>query len=243
MGDAFIVRLNQYSAKLLARSAANAIIVHGTRQKEILLEKGIRANKIHCIPHGDFSYYTKWIDQTREEKNTILYFGQIMEYKGLSYLIDAMPKVVTCIPDIKLIIVGEGDITEFADSIKDDNRFEIHNRYVRDEEVAGFFQRASLVVLPYTDASQSGVIPVAYAFKKPVIVTDVGSLPEQVDDNITGLVVPPRNPDELSKAIIKLLKDDSLREKCGLAAYNKMKFELSWDRIAANTIQVYNSSK
>ncbi len=242
IGDAFIVRLNQYSAKLLARYAADAIIVHGNNQKNILLEKGVHPQKIHCMPHGDFSYYAKWIDEITEEKNTVLFFGQIMEYKGLNYLIDSVPKVASSVPDVKIIIVGEGDIAKYAGSIKDNDRFEIHNRYIRDEEVAYFFQRASIVVLPYTDASQSGVIPVAYAFKKPVVVTNVGSLAEQVEDNITGFVVPPGNADELSKAMIKLLKDDILREKFGLAAYNKMKLELSWDRIAAHTLQIYASS-
>lgn len=242
LGETFIVKLNQYSAKFLARFMADAIIVHGDNQKKVLIETGVNSQKIHCAPLGEFSYYTRWIDETSEEKNTILFFGQIMEYKGLNYLINAAPKIASSIPNLKIVIVGEGDITKYKDSINDNTLFEIHNRYIRDEEVAHFFQRASIVVLPYTDASQSGVIPVAYAFKKPVVVTNVGSLAEQVDDNINGFVVPPRDADELSKAIIKLLKDDSLREKFGLAAYNKMTFELSWGQIANKTLQIYQNS-
>jgi glycosyltransferase involved in cell wall biosynthesis len=241
-GEAFLVRLNQYFAKLLTRYAADAIIVHGDKQKKILHEKGIRSQKVHSMPHGDYSYYTKWSDVVSEEENTILFFGQIQEYKGLKYLIEAAPKVASAIPNAKFIIAGGGDITKHTDSLKDKTLFEIHNRFIPDEEVAYFFQRASIVVLPYIDASQSGIVPVAYAFKKSVVVTNVGSLAELVEDNVTGFVVPPRNTDELSKAIIRLLKDDNQREKFGLAAYNKMRSELSWDKIADKTVQIYQDS-
>ncbi len=66
-----------------------------------------------------------------------------------------------------------------------------------------------MVALPYTEASQSGVVSTAYGFGKPVVVTDVGSIPEIVDDGVTGLIVPPRDPAALAEAIIRLLKDGS----------------------------------
>ena len=96
-----------------------------------------------------------------------------------------------------------------------------------------------MVVLPYIEASQSGIIPIAYAFKKPVVVTNVGSIPEVVDDGITGFIVPPKDPDALASAITKLLRDDKLRKEMGESAYRKMEEELSWDKIADKTIEVY----
>jgi glycosyltransferase involved in cell wall biosynthesis len=96
--------------------------------------------------------------------------------------------------------------------------------------------------LPYIEASQSGVIPTAYGFKKPVVVTSAGSIPEIVDDGITGFIVPPKDVNALAEAIIKLLKDRELRRKMGENAYKKLKKDLSWDNIAEKTIQVYKET-
>ena len=123
--------------------------------------------------------------------------------------------------------------------ITDRESFEIINEFIPDEEIAQLFQRAKLVVLPYIEASQSGIIAIAYAFKKPVIVSSVGSIPEVVDHGKTGLLVPPGDAKALAEAIIELLKDDRLREEMGNNAFAKMEQELSWDKIAEKTLQVY----
>ena len=102
-----------------------------------------------------------------------------------------------------------------------------------------FFDEASVVVLPYIEASQSGVVAISFAFGKPVVVTNVGSLPEVVDHGNTGLVVSPKSITELAKAIIKLLSDGDLREKMGQKAYKFSETELSWDKIAEITNETY----
>jgi glycosyltransferase involved in cell wall biosynthesis len=95
------------------------------------------------------------------------------------------------------------------------------------------------VVLPYIDASQSGIIPLAYSFKKPVVVTDVGSIPESVDDGVTGFIVPPKDPAALAEAILKLLEDEKLRRTMGENGYRKLKSELSIDIAAKEILKVY----
>jgi glycosyltransferase involved in cell wall biosynthesis len=119
------------------------------------------------------------------------------------------------------------------------DNFIVHNYRIPYKEGAELFQRCSVVVLPYIDASQSGVIPTAYGFKKPVVVTDVGSIPEIVDDGVTGFIVPSKDPIALVDAIIKLLKDDGLRKQMGENAYKKLKTDLSWDKIVEKTVEVY----
>ena len=118
--------------------------------------------------------------------------------------------------------------------------FEIHNRYIKDEEVSYFFQRAKLVVLPYIECTQTGIIPIAYAFKKPVIVTDVGSIPEVVEDGKTGFIVPPKNSALLAEAITRTLDNEDLRKQMGINGYIKMEKELSWDSITEKLIKIYN---
>jgi glycosyltransferase involved in cell wall biosynthesis len=205
-----------------------------------LIDKGVACDKVFVVPHGDYSYYTEWSKGLIQEKNTVLFFGLIREYKGLEYLIRAVPTISSSIPELKVIIAGDGDFTKYESLIDNTAHFEIHNRFIPDEEVSDLFERASVVVLPYTEASQSGVVPIAYAFKKPVVATNVGSLIEVVEDGVTGFVVPPRNTEALSDAIIKILENECLRKKMGENGYENMKKKMSWEEVAQNTVQIYN---
>lgn len=226
-----------YTNIKLAR-ISDHIIVHGKKLAEQL--KNNIDKPVSIIQHGDYSFFTKWReDPITEEENTILFFGRIVEYKGLEYFIKAMPIILKDIPDAKLIIAGEGKIGYHKELTDYKNNFEIHNTYIPDAQVAVFFQRASIIVMPYIEGSQSGIIPIAYAFKKPAIATDVGGISEVIDEGVTGFIVSSRDSGALADAIIKLLKDEKLRREMGENAYKKMGAELSWDKIAEITIKKY----
>ena len=218
------------------------IIVHGKALRDVLIKKGISDKKIAIIPHGDYSFFVNYGKKISTEKNCILFFGCIRSYKGLEYLISAVPLISKKISDLKVIIAGEGDFSRYFKLITDRSRFEIHNRFIPDEMVSELFQRAELLVLPYIEATQSGPLHIAYAFKKPVVANSVGAIPEVVEEGKTGLLVPPRNVDALADAIIKLLKDEKLGKQMGENAYKKMKEELLWDMIAEKTIDVYKEA-
>jgi glycosyltransferase involved in cell wall biosynthesis len=241
-GTGIDIKLYLGFSRLFTRKMADAIIVHGERLKTILEDKGVPENRIWVIPHGEFSFYTKWAREKVKESKSVLFFGSISEYKGIEYLIKAEPLITSRIPDAKIVIAGSGDFRKYESLIKNRNNFEIHNRFIPDEEVAEFFQKSAVVVLPYTDGSQTGIVPIAYSFGKPVVITDVGSIAEVVDNGKTGFIVPPRNPEALAEAIIRLLKDDELRREMGKNAYKKTKDELSWENIAKKTIKVYEEA-
>ncbi|KKG81081.1 MULTISPECIES: glycosyltransferase family 4 protein [Methanosarcina] len=228
----------------LLRKYSNQIIVHGNRLKnQILTEYNISSKIVNSVPIGEhetepFKMYEK--PDLKEDNNLILFFGRIYEYKGLKYLIEAEPTITREIPNAKIIIAGTGeDFEKYQDMMVNKENFIVHNYRISYQEGAELFQRSSVIVLPYIEGSQSGVIPTAYSFKKPVVVTDVGSIPEIVDDGVTGLIVPARNSDELAKAIIKILNDNTLRKNMGERAYIKLKTDLSWDNIAKKTIEIY----
>jgi alpha-maltose-1-phosphate synthase len=229
------------------RKYSDKIIVHGKKLKEQMIrEYHLPENKVHSIPIGEievapFKRYIK--PDLQEDGNLVLFFGRIWKYKGLEYLIKAEPLITKEIPSAKIIIAGAGEnLQKYENMMKNKGNFIIYNYRIPYNEGAELLQRCSLVVLPYIEASQSGVIPTAYGFKKPVVVTSVGSIPEIVDDGITGFIVPPKDVNALAEAIIKLLKDRELRRQMGENSYIKLKTDLSWDNIAEKTIQVYKET-
>jgi len=145
------------------------------------------------------------------ERPTVLFFGYVREYKGLDYLLEAMPSVAAA-TDAELLIVGEFyDPREKYDALIRklgiEDRVRIIDEHVPDEEVARYFSAADVVALPYVSATQSGITQIAYACGLPVISTNVGGLPEVVSDGTTGLIVEPRSAEALSDAIIRYFRD------------------------------------
>jgi starch synthase len=226
----------------LARRSATRLIVHGNALKQMLVEKdGTPPDKIHVIPHGNFIIYRTWgSEEVVEDDRTVLFFGRIWPYKGLEYLIRAEPYVREQIRGVKVVIGGQGeDFRRYEALMENRDGFEVHNEFVARDEAADIFRRASVVVLPYVEASQSGVLAMAYTFGKPVIVTDVGSIPEVVDHGKTGLIVPPGDERALAEAIVSLLQDPEKRREMGRNAYKKATTDLAWDTIARQTVEVY----
>lgn len=221
---------------------ADQVIVHATSaRQQLLTQYGCSPERVNVIPIGSYDFYRTYASVAQPERpNTILFFGRIWKYKGLEYLIEAEPMITQAVPGTRIIIAGRGESFEkYRRAMVNPDHFEVHNYRIPNNQVANFFQQASLVALPYVESSQSGIVPLAYAFGKPVVATHVGGLPDVVIDGQTGLLVPPGDAHRLAEAIITLLKDASLRRKMGQQAQEFAKTELSWQRIAQKTLSVY----
>lgn len=196
--------------------------------------------RIDIIPHGEFSYYASTTVEPSLRKNpcspTLLFFGRISKYKGLEVLLESFPLIKKQVPQARLLIVGNGDLKPYEAQLAALKDVTVINQWVKDEEVASYFRQANVLVVPYTDASQSGVIPIAYTLKVPVVATRIGGIPEQVEDGKTGLLVPPGNVPQLSEACVRLLTDSLSATKLGHAGYEKAMREWSWEHIADQVI-------
>ena len=234
--------------RYLIRKNANEIIVHGEALKEEMIkEYSLPDNKVHAIQFGEHEvapFRRYYRDDIIEKGNLVLFFGRIVEYKGLEYLIKAEPTIVREVGGAKIVIAGARDsFLKYENMIGDRKEsFIIHNYHISYKEAAELFQECSVVVLPYTEASQSGVIPTAYGFMKPVVVTNVGSIPNVVDEGITGFIVPPKDPQAIADAVVKLLKNEGLRKQMGQNAYKKLKKDFAWDKIVEDTSEIYSLS-
>jgi len=225
--------------EMLARRSADQMIVHSQHVAGLLGKELGGSRNIHRIPHiqiGSDPAPAKF----EEDENLLLFFGRIWEYKGLEYLIRAEPLVSARVPQARILIAGQGeDFDRYRRMMKHPERFLVDNEYISEERAQEYFERASVVVLPYIEASQSGVIPLAYSAGKPVVATDVGGLPEMVEHGRTGLLVPPRDASQLADAVVRLLLDRKLRRQMGMCGKEKIAAECSAELVAQKTIDVY----
>lgn len=169
-----------------------------------------------------------------------LFFGRIEKYKGIGVLIDAYKSLKGKYENISLTIAGNGDMSAYTNTLSTLSDVEIINRYILDQEIADLFSRENTVlVLPYIDATQSGVIPIAADFNMPVIATRTGGLVEQLDDGKIGLFVEPNSVNSLKSAMEVLITDDrEFSKQVGLMSnYSK---ELEWSNITVHLINEIN---
>jgi glycosyltransferase involved in cell wall biosynthesis len=211
--------------------------------KQFIKRYKISGEKVTSIPLGILDMYREWLmPEMKEQPDTILFFGRISPYKGIDVYIRAADIVSTEIPQCKFIIAGKriaGYQIPNLPQLKNGCTFEVRERYISNTEVAELMAQSSLVVCPYLDASQSGVVLTAYAFNKPVIVTNVGGLPEYVWEGKTGFIVPPNDPERLAETIIKYLRKRSSLKNRNESMNELRKNELSWNRSAERTAEIY----
>ncbi len=171
--------------------------------------------------------------------NYLLFFGFIRDYKGLDILLDAMSMVGPKNPKLKLIVAGEfyNNAVPYLEQIKSlhlDDYVVLKTDFISDDKVADYFSAADVIVQPYKTATQSGVTQIAYHFEKPMIVTNVGGLPEIVPHMKTGLVSEP-NSAAIASAINTFYELPSDYFVKGLAEEKK---KYSWDRMLDSILSI-----
>lgn len=236
------------SQKLMSLQSSVSI-VHGRKLKKMTASKyGVDPMRIEIVPHGELSFYKKLRKANNPFSNNpsckrVLFFGEARKNKGIKYLIDAEPIISKHYNDYKICIAGsckDLDVLNCLEKVRNNQNFEIIDRYVPIDQVADLVESSYLVVLPYISATQSGVLSLAFGFGKTVVSTDTGSIGEIIEHEKTGLIVPPCNEKALADAILKLLKDE---DKCKLYGENAKKVAeqiLNWDTITYKIVNIYN---
>lgn len=200
---------------------------------------GVSEDKIRVIPHAIMNYHTESYTLTEFKLNyRIGFFGRINEYKGLKYLCDAFEIVFKELPNLRLLIAGQGNVAkQSAFFQKYDNSLDLHLRWIKDDEITNLIESVDIIVLPYIEASQSGVIPLAFSLGKPVVVTNVGGLSEQVPFGC-GIIIPAKDVEELAASILNLYKNKYLVQNMGIAAKKHADTFLTWESSAEKLISL-----
>lgn len=193
------------------------------------------------VPHPVYSIFPP--GHGREEararlgvrsRRVVLFFGFIRAYKGLLNLIQAIGRLE---PELDVGLLVGGEFYEEAAPYKEEaarsparDRIVWQDRYIPNEEVGDFFAAADVVALPYQSATQSGIVQIAMNYGVPIIITNVGGLPEVVRDGEMGYVVPPEDPDALAAAIRRFFVEERAAEFG--AAVVRARERYSWDPLA-----------
>ena len=142
--------------------------------------------------------------------------------------------------NLKVIIAGKGDFYFDKTRYEANPKFMFINRFISNKELASLISNSIAVVCPYIDATQSGVVMSAYALNKPVIATNVGALPEMVDDGRTGFLVPPRDSKALADAIRKMLEPETAQQMSKHIMEDYSSGKNSWKEIANEVEKIYD---
>ena len=201
-GASTLIRVGDWITAKMADHVV-ALTRHGRVQ---LLSKGFAKNSISVIPHPMYTLFRRWRPRAIKTGPVILCFGRIESYKGLDVLVQAFLSIRKALVGWKLIVAGSGHLPRSMAALVDEE-IRVINRYISDKEVAGLMQNAGIVVLPYTSATQSGVLALAQAFGRPVIGSAVGGLKEIIVHGKTGILVPPNDVPALANAFQSLTRD------------------------------------
>jgi glycosyltransferase involved in cell wall biosynthesis len=208
-------------------SSALTRLALGTGDSLVALSEGV-ANELRTllpnahvsvIPHPPYAVLDNDVSSANRAKweqriaasagsKILLFFGNVRPYKGLRDLVDAFPRIAAT---HNVMLVVAGTFFESIDSYRERitelgivDSVRLFDEYIPNEDVASLFSVSDLIVLPYRSASQSGVIPLAAMFRKPVVTTNVGGLPEALAGS--GVLVPPNDPEALGAAISQALR-------------------------------------
>jgi len=203
-------------------------VVHGQALVEELAPIVGARDRIVVIPHG---VSPRSEPLPRPESPSVLMFGRLEQYKGVEVLVEAMRLVWERRPEVRLVVAGAG---QAARLVPDDPRISLIARYISEREIDTLLAQASLVALPYTQASQSGVGTLAIAAGVPVVASDLGALPELAYD--PSFICEAGNPGALAETIVRHLNDGpDVRS----AVLRHAQARFSWNHAARLSTELY----
>jgi glycosyltransferase involved in cell wall biosynthesis len=228
------------------------LIVHTESTKERLIASGVGDVPISVIPHGILQRpsqlaVTRTIPST-DDSIEILQFGAIKPYKGITTLIRAFALLPSNLRQrCRIVVAGKLHmdptlLTGLAEELGVSDRIEFIFRFISDNEMAGLFQRASILTFPYREIDTSGVMMAGLEYGLPMIASSIGAFAKLTDgENVR--MVPPDDPSELAKALHDVLTDSALRAKLARGAVALWSSIPNWTQIARLSIDAYGSAK
>ena len=233
---------NRFERYWCIRLVPDFILLNKVQKALFMKEYGIRESRVHL---SRLSIYTHLLESASTTSLCsdpyILFVGSIRSHKGIEYLCEAMEPITNDLPDMHVIIAGKGNFYYDISRYEKNPHYMFINRYITNEELVTLISNSIAVVCPYIDATQSGVIMSAFALNKPVIATNVGALPEMVEDGRYGFLVPPKDSKALEKAIRQIIKPGIAQQLSENIAHDYSAGNHAWHSIASEMQGIYET--
>ena len=239
------------SAKLFSVSA-DFVVTNSRSERQLLVDNGLPSHKVRAV--HNFMYLPPpeepiCVSEVRarwgleDDAPVIGCVARLVSVKGHQYLLEAARTVLNEVPNARFLIVGDGplraELEQMAEELGIQHRV-VFTGFLRDE-IPSLYASMDLLAFPSTYEPFGNVSMEAMSFKMPVVASDTGGIPEVVLDGETGLLVPPRDPDSLAKALLTLLKDKSLSQRMGAAGYKRVRGYFTRDRAVDELEEIYAS--
>jgi glycosyltransferase involved in cell wall biosynthesis len=223
-------------------ATVDRVVVHGEQAVEQLEALGIERERIIRIPHPVFEP-PPGQEPGPPSGTTLLFFGLLKASKGLDVILRALPAIAEAVPDVRLVVAGDPlepvqPLRALAAELGVSERVDWRLGYLPDSDIPALMAAATVVVLPYRKIESSGVLATALGYRRPVVVTDVGSLGSTVREFGAGHVVEPEDPQALAAACVSLLRDPDALARA-YEGTERARETLSWDEAAAAHEQLY----
>ena len=222
---------------------ADKIICVSKDTKDILVENyRINEGKISVIPNGVDTKKFHPLRNTKRIENSILFVGRLDERKGVDFLVKTIPLVKKEIPNVKLFVGGKGKLREELENFVKLHNLESNVKFlgfVPDEKLPKWYNQVKVVVIPSIFEGFGITAIEAMACGTPVIGTKVPGIVDIINDGKTGLLVPSQNSKELANAIIRVLRDEKLRQLLCENGRKEVTERFDWDRISQKFINIY----
>ncbi len=230
--------------RLRGRRAADGFHVHGgfcaRMLRQNLIDEGDVVRPFLTTLHGEILVPEP--DQLHAPvPQRLLMFGRMEAYKGLDVLLAALPQIDSGGFGFELVLAGKGPaLDDHAELLRGSMGITVKNRYLSPDDLVSELQAASIVVTPYRNATQSGVVSAAFGNGRPVVASRVGGLTDVVEHGHNGLLVEPGDPQALAAALSRLLREPDELARLSAGARQTSQGGLSWRTIARDLTEFYD---
>jgi glycosyltransferase involved in cell wall biosynthesis len=228
--DRFIAASEAIRQMLLSDGVAaeRTVTVHeGIDVDHVLAAPPVNVHEAFWLPHG---------------APIVGNVAALVPHKGQRYLVEAAHVVIQAMPDVRFVILGEGELREHLVRLVHERHLEKHVLLPGFRtDVLGCLKSFDLFVMSSITEGLGTSLLDAMACSRPIVATRAGGIPEIVDEGVSGLLVPPRDAHALADAIIKALEDEPLRRRLGAAGFERVRERFTVERMVAQTAAVYAS--
>jgi len=228
----------------LVRKRADEAVVHGQVLVGIVEQHWPHlAGHVHVLANGPHGEMPAEAEQRAPDSGQLLFFGRVYEYKGLGHFVRLVKSLHRAGVRMTGVVAGKGpDLAPYRDEMVAAGCFDVRDGHIPVSEVDALFRSCRVVVLPYTDATQSGVASLALGYCKPVVAHAVGAIPELVRDGVNGFLVEAGDAAGLQAAVTRVLNDDALYLHLSAGAKQLRDGELSWRVVAEGCMEIYRGA-